>query len=387
MREALGPFLASLGQVKRRSILFLFAAALVVWGLITWSNYTDYRSQRDAIQRAEEGRLKEEDVYRLVGGGFSCEPSTPTVDPTPGRRPESLTCQFTTGEGVPIGEPFEMTVDKFGAPGTRGQEDPFIRAVKDALPELLPPIKAQLARQAKRLAPLVVLRDRAETIGTFFGILFVVIITATFIGAEWRWGVWRTLLIHEPRRGRVLAAKLGALWVAVAVGTVAVLAVTAGLDAIFRRISDITSSGGPSALTVARVTGRSLLSLELYATVGAAFATTMRTSFAGVGALLFILVDGLATRRFTLLRHVLPTQQIATLMPGNIFGDRPGYAWWPLLTGGEERCTVRGPGIVECVPAPLKAIPHWRASLVLAAWLAAFVAATWALLRARDVPQ
>ena len=53
MREALGPLLASLGQVKRRSILFLFVAALVVWGLITWSNYTDYRAQRKAIQAVE----------------------------------------------------------------------------------------------------------------------------------------------------------------------------------------------------------------------------------------------------------------------------------------------------------------------------------------------
>ena len=385
MREALGPLLASLAQVKRRSILFLFGAMLVVWGLITWGHYTEYRQQRDVILRADEGRLSTEDFYRLVPGGFSCGPEQ---EPTPGQPPPTtLTCQFTTGDGQTIGEPFVMTdFNKFqGAPG---EKDPFIDAVRDALPKLLPAIRANLEREAARLAPLTVLRDRAQAIGTFFGILFMVIIAATFIGAEWRWGVWRTLLTHEPRRGRVLAAKFGAVWIAVALGTITVLAVTAGLDAIFRRLSDIDASGGPAVLTVARVTGRSLLSLELYATVAAALATTIRTSFAGVGSLLFILGDGLATNRFKWLRHFLPTQQIATLLPTNLLERQPpGYVWWPRLTGGSDVCRSGGLGIVDCAPMPLKAIPHWRASLVIAAWIAFFVLVTWALLRKRDVPQ
>ncbi|MFY9587797.1 MAG: hypothetical protein WAT66_10115 [Actinomycetota bacterium] len=383
MRETLGPLLASLGQVKRRSILFLFGAMLVVWGLITWGSYTEYRSQRDVVQRAEEGVLKSDDVYRLVGGGVSCQPETP---PTGDQPPESLTCQFTTRDGQPVGDPFEMTdFNKFT--GQPGEEDPFVKAVRDALPRLLPDIKADLARQAARLAPLSVLRDRAETIGTFFGILFVVIITATFIGAEWRWGVWRTLLTHEPRRGRVLAAKFGAVWIAVALGTIAVLAVTAGLDTIFRRMTHIDASGGPAVLTVARVTGRSLLSLELYATVAAALATIIRTSFAGIGSLLFILGDGLASRRFTWLRHFAPTQQIATLLPADTLGEQPGYAWWPLITHGPTRCAADSSGAVSCSAVPLKPIPHWRASVVLIGWLVAFALATWAVLRARDVPQ
>ena len=145
-------------------------------------------------------------------------------------------------------------------------------------------------------------------------------------------------------------------------------------------------------VTLARVTGRSLLSLELYATIAAAFAIALRTSFAGMGALLFILVDGLATRRFTWLRHILPTQQIATLLPGTLFGERPGYAWWPLLVTGQEICQPPrsvGPGtsIVECLPVRMKPIPHWRASVVLVGWLVAFALAAWAVLRARDVPQ
>jgi hypothetical protein len=384
MREVLGPLRASLGQVKRRSILVLFGAMLVVWGLITWGHYTEYRSQRDVVLRADEGRLRTEDFYRLVPGGFQCGPDQ---EPTPGQAPPTtLTCQFTSREGRAIGDPFVMTdFNKFSA--RPGQEDPFITAVRDALPRLLPSIKADLARQAARLAPLAVLRDRAAALGTFFGILFVVIITATFIGAEWRWGVWRTLLTHEPRRGRVLAAKFGAVWIAVAVGAIALLAVTAGLDTIFRRLSDIDASGGPAVLTLARVTGRSLLSLELYATVAAALATTIRTSFAGVGSLLFLLGDGLATNRFRWLRHFLPTQQIATLIPATTLGEKPGYVWWPRLTGGSDVCTSRGFGVVECVPVPLKAIPHWRASLVIAAWIAVFVLTTWALLRKRDVPQ
>src|ERR1700752_1149511 len=139
MREALGPLLASLGQVKRRSILFLFVATIVVWGLITWGSYTEYRSQRDVFLRAEAGQLKGEDFYRLVPGGFSCGPQT---EPTPGEQPPTtLTCQFTTSDGRPIGDTFVMTdVNKFtGAPG---EKDPFIKAVEDALPTLLPALKA-----------------------------------------------------------------------------------------------------------------------------------------------------------------------------------------------------------------------------------------------------
>jgi hypothetical protein len=200
--------------------------------------------------------------------------------------------------------------------------------------------------------------------------------------------VWRTLLTHEPRRGRVLATKLTALWVAIGLGALGVLAFTAGLDAIFRRISDIGSSGGPGLATLARVSARSLLSLELYATLAAAMTMFIRTSFAGMGALLFILADGLTTRRFIWLRHFLPNQQIATLIPpGSQFVETPGYAWWPLINTSGARCAPDASGSITCIETPLKAIPHWRASLVLAAWIAAFALAAWAVLRARDVPQ
>lgn len=374
MRETLGPLLASLGQVRRRSILFLFVAALVVWGLITWIAYTNYRSHRSAIQAVERGDLSGESIYRLMGS-YSCDE-------------QQQHCQLIDNRGQPYGPTFAVEpFDKF-APGER---DPFIEGVEKVLPQLLPYFKADLARLGARLAPRALLRDRTEALGTFFGILFVVLIASTLIGAEWRWGVWRTLLTHEPRRGRVLAAKLGAVWVAVAVGAVVLLAVTASLDAFFRQISDISASGGPRTLTLARVTGRSLLSLELYATVAAAFAVVFRTSFAGMGSLLFILVDGLASRRFTWLRHILPTQQIATILPGSIFSDRPGYAWWPLLETGAQRCETQtfgqGHEAFICFPVRMKPIPHWRASVVLVGWLVAFALAAWAVLRARDVPQ
>ena len=107
-----------------------------------------------------------------------------------------------------------------------------------------------------------------------------------------------------------------------------------------------------------------------------------------MGALLFILVDGLASRRFTWLRHILPTQQIATLLPGSILGLRPGYAWWPLLQTGAQTCRPEAGNVsvINCFVG-LKPIPHWRASVVLLGWLIAFAFASWAFLRARDVPQ
>lgn len=377
MREALGPVFASLAQVRRRSILFLFVAALVVWGLITWSYYTTYRSQRAALLAGERGDLRPEILYRLAPGGFSCMGEEPS--PTP----QEQRCRFIDRLGREFGPTFTIQPPN---PDDPANKDPYLEAIKGALPSLLPEFRSQLEQDAARLAPRVVLRDRAETLGTFFGILFVVLIASTLIGAEWRWGVWRTLLTHEPRRGRVLAAKLAALWVAVAVGAIGLLAVTAGLDAVFRMMSNIEASGGPDVAILARVAGRSLLSLELYATVAAALATTIRTSFAGMGSLLFILGDGLASGRFTWLRHFLPTQQIATLLPGHPFNQRPGYTWWPQITG-IDRCQVEATGGVNCFTTPLKPIPHWRASVVLVGWIVAFALAAWAMLRARDVPQ
>jgi hypothetical protein len=261
--------------------------------------------------------------------------------------------------------------------------------LRRAIPELIPEFRADLAKAEQRLSPRASLQSRARAAGVFWGVLFAVLTTSTLIGAEWRWGVWRTLLTHEPRRGRMILAKLSTVWTVIAIGYAVTLAFTAGLDVIFRSISHVSASGGPSIAGIARTSGKSLLSLEVYSTFAAAAAMTIRASLGGIAALALLLGDGLATAKWHWLRHGLPTQQIAHLLPApadNFFGG--GYVWWTPVTGGQVTCTTSPGGIiVECKELPLSIIPSWRAVAVLLAWIAGASLLAWVGLRSRDVPQ
>ena len=386
MIAALGPYRASLAQARRRRALkALLLATLAVFGLIAWSSYPNYRQQRTLIERLESGDLNAANLFEFgfacdeqtcqivgrsgnpIGPRFPIEPQQPYQPPTPG----------STAEPTP---PFEKP--RFGGPIS--EED-----LKRAMPELIPEFRAELARLAERLSPRASLQSRARAAGVFWGVLFAVLATSTLIGAEWRWGVWRTLLTHEPRRGRMVLAKLATVWTVVAIGFAMMLAFTAGLDAIFRSISHVSASGGPSVLGIARTAGKSLLSLEVYSTFAAAAAISIRASFGGIAALALLLGDGLATTKWHWLRHELPTQQIARLLPApanNFFGG--GYVWWTPLTGGQVTCTTSPGGIiVDCKETPLSVIPSWRAIVVLLAWIAGASLLAWVGLRSRDVPQ
>jgi hypothetical protein len=407
--SALGPYRASMAQARRRRALkLLLVATLAVFGLIAWSSYPNYRSQRKVLDGLEGGTINVEQLLQQ-SGGFSCNESACQIvdrsgnpigpefpitrgqfgEPQPGQppKPEASTPSATTTSGtpsdatVPPGE--EPPPDKFGGPPI-SRED-----LERALPELIPEFRADLAKAEKMLSPRVSLQSRARAAGVFWGVLFAVFAASTLIGAEWRWGVWRTLLTHEPRRGRMILAKMATVWTMIAIGLALTLAFTAGLDVIFRSISHVNAQGGPNNLGIARTAGKSLLSLEVYSTFAAAAAMTIRASFGGIAALALLLGDGLATTKWHWLRHGLPTQQIARLLPApvdNFFGG--GYVWWTPLSGGEVVCSPsEGNVVVNCKEVPLHLIPQWRAVAVLFAWIALASLLTWLGLRARDVPQ
>jgi ABC-type transport system involved in multi-copper enzyme maturation permease subunit len=405
--SALGPYRASMTQARRRRALkALLVATLAVFGLIAWSSYPNYRSQRKVLDGLENGRI---DVEQLLqqSGGFSCSesacqivdrsgrgigpefPITPgQFGPQPAPQPEPSTPSATTTSGTPdaTAAPTEQPPpDKFGFGGGLpiSRED-----LERALPELIPEFRADLAKAEKRLSPRASFQSRARAAGVFWGVLFAVLAASTLIGAEWRWGVWRTLLTHEPRRIRMVMAKMATVWTVIAIGLAVTLAFVAGLDAIFRSISHVGADGGPSVAGIARTTGKSLLSLELYSTLAAAAAMTIRASFGGIAALALLLGDGLATMKWHWLRHVLPTQQIARLLPppaDNFFGG--GYVWWTSVGSGRVVCEPRGVGISECREIPVPPIPQWRAILVLLAWIAAASLIASFVVRSRDVPQ
>jgi hypothetical protein len=390
--DGVGPFRAALAEARsRRAPVVLLAIAIGIVGLVAWGSYPGYRTRRALLEKAERGTLTPAEESFLVPG-YSCDGSSCRfIDPATGEPfgPEIPVVGGAVGVEPGVGPGVEPGVEPGGGPG--GVRPPPIPepgslARSGLLPRLLPAIRESLEREAARLAPRVTFAQRARTLGTFPGVLFGVLAAAALLGAEWRWGVWKTLLTHEPRRGVLLAARLATLWLLVAAGFAVALGAVAGLDAIFRAVARVGSSGGPGAGTLARTAAKGLLSVEVYATLAAALTMALRTSLAGVGSLVVLLVDGLVTERFRALRHALPAQQVAALLAPREGFPGPGYVWWPRTEAGAFTCQPAPGGGQVCFQTPLAPIPPTRAVLVLLAWVAALALGAWAALRARDAP-
>ena len=387
MREATSPYRAALGQGRRRAVVLILAVTVALFGAIAWTSYRPLRQQRGFLDVLESGKITSENFFQFAPG-ITCEGGDfgPKIGPAPSPAGEVIepTCQFVGPDGTPIGEPF--TGDPFGPKGPEFSEE----VINRIRPQLIEGQRRTLERTELSLAPRHVFESRIRALGVFLGIGLMVLLGATFFGAEVRWGVWPTLLTHEPRRGRVLASKLAALWTLVLIGFALTLGVVAGVDAVMRVVTDVDATGGPGVVRLAKEAGWAVLSLELYATMAAALALTIRTSIAGAAALLLALGDHLIVEKYKWLRHFLPTQQIATLLPQPT-DVASGYAWFPRLVASID-CTPPPPGsggdfFSECREIILKPPPNWRASLVIVGWTIGFALLAWVALRARDVPQ
>jgi len=399
MRELIGPYRASLALGRRRSIMVNIVILVAIAGAIAWTTYRPLRQQRGFLAVLQSGRITQENFFNFAPGvscfggefgppgfgpGFGPEPGpSDTATPSPGETTTPTsgepTCQFIGPDGTPIGAPF--IGDPFGREGFSQETIDEIR------PLLIEGQETLIGRMERDLAPMRVLETRIRALGTFLGIGFMVLLGATFFGAEFRWGVWPTLLTHEPRRGRVLATKLAGLWTLVLFGFLLSLAAVTGVDAIMRTLDGVSATGGPSVTRLAEQAGWALLSLEMYATMAASLALIVRTSLAGVASLVIALGDHLAVQTYRWLRHFLPTQQIASLLPMPM-GVTSGYAWFPQITAGITCKAPATPGGFEiCTEVRFTPPPHWRASLIVAAWAIGFAMLAWAALRSRDVPQ
>lgn len=383
MRNALSLYRASLVQIRRRSVILLLLVFVGVFGFTAWTSYEDLREHRRFLALMESGTIAIENLPF----GLTCSEGKPG-GPPPGTEPPSpatptprqlVECSFVSPSGEPFGPVFSG--DPFGPEGI----PPEVLDV--VLPGLVSSQRELVAQREKALGWASVFESRERAIGTILGIVFAVVLGSTFFGAEVRWGVWRTLLTHEPRRGRVLASKFAVLWTAIVIMFVVALGVAAGVDAVMRSVLDVDPSSGPSIARLAMEGGWALLSLELYATMAAAFAVSVRTSLAGVAALGLLVGDHLLVSKYRFLRHVFPTQQIAWLLPQSEQVNS-GYAWFSRLVASFV-CRPPTPTspFDECKEVLLPPIPHWRASLVIAGWLLMFALMAWAALRARDVPQ
>jgi ABC-type transport system involved in multi-copper enzyme maturation permease subunit len=358
------------------------------------------QDQRRLLKRFESGKVTAQNLFEFApgvscfGGEFGgppgpipgpetpgATPAQPTSGPeTPG--PSEPTCQFIAPDGQPIGPKFrDDPLRKFQEGGVSQQ------FVDELRPGIVRSLREQIDMAERFLGLRSLFETRVRVLGTFVGVLFAVLFASTFFGAELRWSVWRTLLTHEPRRGKLIASKFAALWTLVLVGFVLALVVSTGVDVVMRNLLDVNANvAGPSVVRLAKEMGWAALSLGVYSTLAGALTIAVRTSLAGMVSLLLFVGDLLLVGKYTWLRVFLPVQNIAWLLP-QPQTVTSGYVWPPPILVKFECVRQAGTPFRECKDVMLKPIPHWRASFVLGAWIIGFAFAAWAVFRSRDVPQ
>ncbi|WP_432968241.1 ABC transporter permease subunit [Dactylosporangium sp. CA-233914] len=206
-------------------------------------------------------------------------------------------------------------------------------------------------------------------VGTFVGLVAVVVVGATFASGEYRRGMIRTTLAAQPRRGRVLAAKAAVLGTAVfAVGLAAAAAVvTFGQDVL----RDAGAYVHPaSTLTELRVAAGTALLMAGCAVLAA-----------GLG---FLLRRGVAAVTTSIVVVVLPYLLSVTVLPLRasdwLLRVTPAAAF--ALQQSEPRYAQ-----IDNVYSPADGyfpLGAWSSLAVLAVWVAAVLGGALYVLRRRD---
>ncbi len=351
MRELLGPFAASLRDFrKRRASLVLLIVAPLIMSITAFGSYQRLEGRREEVRQASAGDVEESALMCFFDE-----------------------CRFRRPGGEIFGSPFPRA-DLHGSERQR--------LLEAARAEVVRALAAEVRALETEFAPRRLFASRTRTAGTFWGVLFAIWFAAAIFGGEWRWSLWRTQLVQEPRRGRLLVAKLTSLWILVAVGFVVALGFVAAADAVFRVIFSVEASGGAGFGTLAGDAARSLIGIEAYATLAASLAVVVRGSLGGFGApLLLILVDGLVTQRYVWLHRVLPGQQIAWLVRSIPSEIVVSTMWWE-PTRSKTVCVAGG-----CRHVPLPPVGRPVAAAVLVAWIGLATLWAYAALRSRDIPQ
>lgn len=118
----------------------------------------------------------------------------------------------------------------------------------------------------------------------FVGILVFVLFTASIAG-EFSQGTLRALLTRQPRRARLMIGKVAALLTATALGLAVAMVASVALSfalAAARGISTSEWLGSGGAQSVGRAYGNALLSVALFAILGAALALIVRSTVPAV---------------------------------------------------------------------------------------------------------
>jgi hypothetical protein len=206
-------------------------------------------------------------------------------------------------------------------------------------------------------------------VGTFAGLIVVVVVGALSVTAEYRRGLIRTTLAAGPRRGSVLAAKAAVLGaVSLVTGLVAAATVVILGQRVLRAHGVYVLPAG--ALTQARVVAGTAALLAVAAVLAVALGALLRRGAAAVAAVV------VAT--------VLPYLLAVSVLP-------PGPAQWllrvtPAAAFAVQQTTPRYPQ-VDNLYTPVDGyfpLPPWAGFGVLCAWAAVALGVAVLLIRRRD---
>ena len=206
-------------------------------------------------------------------------------------------------------------------------------------------------------------------VGTFAGLIAVIVVAALFITAEYRRGLIRTTLSAVPRRGRVLAAK------AVVVGAVTFVAGLAGATLVVALGQRILRGNGvyvfpATALTEVRLVVGTAALLAVTAVLALAIGAIVRRSAATVAAALVVIV-----LPYLLALTVLPAgaaQWLLRVTPAAAFAIQQSVVPYPQVS---NLYTPAG-GYFPLAP--------WTGLAVLGGWAVLAFTVAVVLLRRRD---
>ena len=210
-------------------------------------------------------------------------------------------------------------------------------------------------------------------VGTFAGLIAVIVVATMFITAEYRRGLIRTTLTASPRRGRVLVAKAivigSAAFVAGLVGAAA--AVVFGTQLARGRVYVFPVSG----LTELRMVVGTAALIAVTAVLALAVGTMLRRSAAAVT----VVIVAIVLPYLLGVVSVLPASAadwVLRITPAAAFAVQQAVPQYSQVTA------LYSPGVGGGSYFPLA---PWAGFAVLCGWAALAVAVALVLLRRRDV--
>jgi ABC-type transport system involved in multi-copper enzyme maturation permease subunit len=138
------------------------------------------------------------------------------------------------------------------------------------------------------------------SVTTVMAVLMAFLVGATAVGAEWHHGTLAALLLWEPRRTRVFAAKLAALLITtLALAVLAYAGTVGGTWALARAIGEVGTFTAGELRSFVLAVGRGLALAAAAGALGFAIALTARRTAAALGALMaYLAVAEIGLRLF-----------------------------------------------------------------------------------------